>query len=303
MKKACVIMSSYNGAQFIKEQIDSILSQVGIDLHIYIRDDGSSDNTCDIIEQYGNEKITLEKGKNMGAKDSFLYALEKAPNADYYAFSDQDDVWEKDKLIKAIELLEKVDITAPSLYCGSVCLVDKNLKPINTVKRKHCAFRIRAAFLHGAISSTAGCVMVFNKKLKDLISIYHPVSFIMHDYWIKQVCLAVGGAVIMDSKPYIKYRQHGNNSVGGKKGLLESIQRRIRFNLKIEKNCRSKMFAEILQTYGKLMPEDNRERCRIVCEYKQSFKNKVRLLKFSDFWKGQMAKKLERLILVAMNLY
>lgn len=102
-KSVQVVMSTYNGEKYLKEQIDSILSQEGVDVRLYIRDDGSSDRTTDILASYQEHKnVKIEKGNNLGFAKSFLTALDECDEADYYAFSDQDDVWEKDKLSTAI---------------------------------------------------------------------------------------------------------------------------------------------------------------------------------------------------------
>lgn len=103
-KSVQVVMSTYNGEKYLKEQIDSILSQEGVDVRLYIRDDGSSDRTTDILASYQEHKnVKIEKGNNLGFAKSFLTALDECDEADYYAFSDQDDVWEKDKLSTAIQ--------------------------------------------------------------------------------------------------------------------------------------------------------------------------------------------------------
>lgn len=95
-KSVQVVMSTYNGEKYLKEQIDSILSQEGVDVRLYIRDDGSSDRTTDILASYQEHKnVKIEKGNNLGFAKSFLTALDECDEADYYAFSDQDDVWEK----------------------------------------------------------------------------------------------------------------------------------------------------------------------------------------------------------------
>lgn len=102
-KSVQVVMSTYNGEKYLKEQIDSILSQEGVDVRLYIRDDGSSDRTTDILASYQEHKnVKIEKGNNLGFAKSFLTALDECDEADYYAFSDQDDVWEKDKLSTAM---------------------------------------------------------------------------------------------------------------------------------------------------------------------------------------------------------
>lgn len=120
-KSVQVVMSTYNGEKYLKEQIDSILSQEGVDVRLYIRDDGSSDRTTDILASYQEHKnVKIEKGNNLGFAKSFLTALDECDEADYYAFSDQDDVWEKDKLSTAIEILEEESQSTPLLYCSAL---------------------------------------------------------------------------------------------------------------------------------------------------------------------------------------
>lgn len=112
--------------------IDSILSQEGVDVRLYIRDDGSSDRTTDILASYQEHKnVKIEKGNNLGFAKSFLTALDECDEADYYAFSDQDDVWEKDKLSTAIEILEEESQSTPLLYCSALQRVDENLNPLH----------------------------------------------------------------------------------------------------------------------------------------------------------------------------
>ena len=121
--KCVVLMASYNGIPFISEQIDSILSQAEVDVRLFVRDDGSSDGTRDLLQRYADEgSLTLLTGENLGPALGFLTLLRNAPEADYYAFSDQDDIWDSDKLITAIKQLKKQENLA--LYHCNSRLVD-----------------------------------------------------------------------------------------------------------------------------------------------------------------------------------
>lgn len=103
-----VLMSTYNGAKYIREQIDSILNQKDVNVELLIRDDGSSDNTAEICKEYQkkNTNIRFYQGENIGVGKSFMELLKKAPEADYYSFSDQDDVWLEDKLSRAVKMIK-----------------------------------------------------------------------------------------------------------------------------------------------------------------------------------------------------
>ena len=298
----CVVMSTYNGEKYLKAQLESIVNQIQVRLVIYIRDDGSSDNTKEIIQEFeARNNIILECGENVGVKTSFLMALQKAPIADYYAFSDQDDVWDKDKLITAIELLQsKESCNVPILYCGRTRLVNSDLTFIQEGRR----FREKPfKFLCGEVQAAAGCTMVFTRNLKVEIERYFPVVYPMHDSWVSNLCLALGGNIIYDNNCYINYRQHNNNAVGGSKNLISSIKRRIVFYKTMGANYHIKMYQEIMDAYEMQMPKENITRCKMVCSYHDSVKAKIGLLTDKCFWHGRIKGKIETLILILLNQY
>ena len=116
-KKVKVLLSTYNGAEFLQEQMNSILQQTHGDVDIVVRDDGSTDRTISILEAYEKAgQITLHKGQNLGFALSFFELLKVAGEADYYAFADQDDIWLDYKMAYAVKKLEKEDPQMPTLY-------------------------------------------------------------------------------------------------------------------------------------------------------------------------------------------
>ena len=125
-----VLMSTYNGKKFIREQIESILNQKGdylIDL--WVRDDGSTDGTQEILEEYASQKkLKMYKGYNLGPALSFLDLLKQCWDYDYYAFSDQDDYWNSDKIKIGVNSLK--EMSGLQLYFANAELVDSNLRPI-----------------------------------------------------------------------------------------------------------------------------------------------------------------------------
>ena len=128
MYKVAVLLSTYNGSKYIKEQIDSILSQEGVNIDIYIRDDGSTDETVNIIYEYKSNNIFLTEGKNIGVGNSFMELLYSVPEIyDYYAFADQDDIWSEKKTRIAIEVLQK---NKKHLYASNQELIDKSGKSL-----------------------------------------------------------------------------------------------------------------------------------------------------------------------------
>lgn len=214
MYKIVVLMSTYNGEKYLEEQIESIINQT-IKAKIIVRDDGSKDKTQMILDKY-KKRGYLEwyQGKNIGFMRSFLTLIKKAPVAEYYAFADQDDYWEKNKLEEAIKKLEKEKKAC--LYCSNLALVDENLNkiPYNYNNKKvNISFE---SILWRNIS--AGCTMVFNNNLRKYIDMYEPKNIKYHDWWICLLAISLG-KVIYDKNSYIKYRQHSSNVIGCKNNI------------------------------------------------------------------------------------
>lgn len=216
-KSVQVVMSTYNGEKYLKEQIDSILSQEGVYVRLYIRDDGSSDRTTDILASYQeHENVKIEKGNNLGFAKSFLTALDECDEADYYAFSDQDDVWEKDKLSTAIEILEEESQSTPLLYCSALQRVDENLNPLHVQSYHGLRINLPSMLTRGRL---AGCTFVFNNTLRNLVKNSSQIEMhASHDSWVLLACLACGGNVFFDKKPHILFRRYNTNTSidGGK---------------------------------------------------------------------------------------
>ena len=144
-------MSCFNGKKYVQEQINSILEQIDVEITLLIRDDGSKDKTIEILkynaDMYKNVKLKL--GNNIGFKRSFYETLvNEAGEYDYYAFADQDDVWDKDKLITAINLLEKKN-TEISLYASSLRVVNEVSTPRAPPGRTH----LRSSRTHRSLKS------------------------------------------------------------------------------------------------------------------------------------------------------
>lgn len=129
--KIHILLSTYNGEKYLKAQLDSIFEQTYKNFVLFIRDDGSSDHTVEIIQNYRKQndfiasRIRFVKGKNVGWQRSFWLLLEQSKGAKYYAFCDQDDVWLPQKLEAAIDMLEKRTILA-YIYYANYSYCEKN---------------------------------------------------------------------------------------------------------------------------------------------------------------------------------
>lgn len=288
MKKILILLSTYNGEKYIKEQIDSLWGQKGVDVTILVRDDGSEDGTVSILKDYGRktEKIKLLRGDNCGSCNSFFKLMQESlkyiGSYDYYAFCDQDDVWLEDKLLSAVTVLEHYEgIACPKLYMGAYQMVDKSLNLINTPIRtpKHT---LPAAF---ASNCATGCTMVFNAELLAAVAReYNARDVLMHDYWTYLVCLVRGGYVYYDSSPYILYRQHGDNVIGG--GSTPFVKRwllRFKKLFKSADNFKSRLASKLLQDQESVLCNGNREFLERMSTPNR-LSSKIYLIKCKDFW-------------------
>ena len=209
------LLSSYNGARYIEEQIESILNQIDIDIHIVIRDDGSTDNTQTLISaKYGNnKKITIIKGQNLGFKKSFSelvrYAYEKRNFYDFFAFADQDDIWYRDKTINSCRILANYDDSMPNLCTTNSMMIDS--KGTNLV-----LFRLSdpnyTKYNFFFTTNFQGCSMTFNKKAIELYNCFPPENE-CHDQWMFYMCALLGHICHIHS-PQFSYRIHNNNAIG-----------------------------------------------------------------------------------------
>lgn len=276
------MMSTYNGGDYLKMQLQSLYEQSGCESAILVRDDGSGDCTLDILEEARQQgKLSWYGGDNLRPARSFWNLVQTAPKSEYYAFCDQDDVWYKDKLSVAIEKIKDYD-DVPCMYCSAYQMTDRELNPIPTP-----LLDIRLTFHDSLLRNIAtGCTMVFNDALMRLLKSYSPEFLHIHDDWVYKVCMAVGGKVIYDTEPHIYYRQHGNNSIGGiEPSFLDTWMTRIRKFFSAPVRRRYKICNELKKGYYDIMPEDNRLLIDKVCTYLTT-KNNFFLAFDRRFYKG-----------------
>ena len=225
--KVAVLMSTYNGEKYIRKQLDSILAQKGVEVSLYIRDDGSKDNTPAILEEYSQKynNVNWYKGdKNLGACGSFFELMAQKRDVDYYSLSDQDDVWDDDKIISAIEFMKNAPDDKPVLYYSNLRIVDQNEVFLRNSHSSPMLPGARYSYLSDVF--VTGCTAVYNQSLASIIAEIKPKDFSMHDTWIYMVA-SMFGTTLYDFKPHMNYRQHGNNVIGTRKKKIsfESLRR------------------------------------------------------------------------------
>lgn len=224
-----ILMSTYNGEKYLREQIESFFSQTFKDWKLFIRDDGSKDNTQSIISEFARkypEQIFLidSAPADKGVGESFMHLL-RVVDAEYYMFSDQDDVWMPQKIEHTFNKLmalekqhgngipigvftdlcvtdEKLNVLMPSLWRGD----NRNPELIRDFyiqwTNRHCIY---------------GCTLMLNRAVKSVVFPYHQALGLIHDVWIEYILIHEGVYDYID-EPTIFYRQHGDNAIGANFG-------------------------------------------------------------------------------------
>jgi len=256
--KVQVLLSTYNGEKYLEEQLNSLLAQDYPNVEILIRDDGSSDDTLAILEKYAGHypNVKVIYGKNLGVIQSFFELLRLSlPEAEYIAFCDQDDVWEKDKISRAVRFLEQYSADVPLLYCSRVTLVDENL---SIIRRSQIPKR-GPSFENALVQDIAtGCTIVINRISRELLMKEIPKIALMHDWWMYLVVSAFGN-VVYDVEPRILYRQHSSNVTGYKKNTIARWLAIIQIFLKRGRLCLvTEQANEFRRIYGSLLPEEKK---------------------------------------------
>ena len=276
-----VLMSTYNGEKYIREQIDSILAQEGCSITLLVRDDGSTDSTVSILETYKAEgKLDWYTGRNLGPAKSFLDLLMHSGTADYYAFSDQDDIWDPDKLAIAADCLQ--DIPGPAFYCSNSRLVDGNGEYLGRLCDKRAVPEVRhlkslLTSLCG-VGGVVGCTMVMNHPLVQTVrNCGVPSNVIMHDVLMRQICHCIGGTILFDGRPHMGYRQHGANVIGVRLDFAGKIRSRLEYAFRKKKVMVEDTMAEILALYGEELPPENLPEIWRVANYRKSIFTRLSL--------------------------
>lgn len=223
-KKVAVILSTYNGERFVREQLDSILNQTYKNIEIVVRDDGSSDSTVNIIKEYkkNNKNITLYERENVGFVKSFFELL-KLANADYYSYADQDDIWIENKIELAVQELNKLDDSKPNMVFGNSDYYDENMKFIGKGDRNKKYSFLKALFA----CCGQGMTMTVNKKTRDMIIENNPKSCFFHDWWTYLLCIGLGN-VAYNNVTTVKYRRRKENATSEGQGYIRLLMWRIK---------------------------------------------------------------------------
>lgn len=283
MKSVLVLLSSYCGIEYIEEQLDSIYFQNGVKVGVLIRDDGSKDNTLELLEAYKtkHKEFILEiiQGDNIGSTASFSalikYAYDKyAYSYDYFSFADQDDYWEINKLYEAIMKMEGLDDNEANTYCSNTKIVDSKLRNIEGIRHKKVEISKARAL---ARNIATGCTMVFNRRALELYATRCPQYIKIHDHALFLICSFLG-SVIFDEKSYILYRQHGNNQIGGTDSLSNRNKDRLKHKGNLSQHYLERTAQSFLNAFEEFLSKEDIALIKIMADYRKSFINRLKLL-------------------------
>ena len=226
--KVAVLMCTMQGQRFLAEQLNSIALQSHPRWAIWASDDGSGDHTQAILRYYqahwGRDRISIHDGPAEGSTANFLSLTCRADiDADHFAYADQDDVWESDKLERAVEWLSSVPADVPALYGSRTLLVDARNQHIGYSP----LFTKAPSFRNALVQSIAGGnTMVFNRAARELLRrAGEDAGAVTHDWWAYMLVSACGGRVHYDPYPTVRYRQHERNQFGSNRSLRAQLDR------------------------------------------------------------------------------
>ena len=226
--KVAILMCTYQGASFLAEQLHSFERQTHRNWALYVSDDGSHDGTLDQLQSFGAqlgvERFRLFDGPCRGFVANFLSLTSRTDiAADFYAWSDQDDIWKDDKLQRALAWLQTIPSHIPALYCGRTELILES----GTRCGYSPLFSFPAHFCNALVQNIGGGnTMVFNQAARGLLQEAGDSLLVpSHDWWAYQLISGAGGAVHYDPEPMVLYRQHDSNLVGTNSNFSARIQR------------------------------------------------------------------------------
>ena len=220
MEKIDVLMATYNGEKYVREQIDSILNQTYQNIELYISDDGSTDTTKQILNEYEKQDSRVHvfhQEKNLGYISNFGFLMQQV-QSEYYMFADQDDVWLKDKIEHTFQKMKE---KGADLVYTDLRVVDQDLHELYPsfwdylkIRKKVEYDDLRSEYLYNCVT---GCTILTKKKFIDqILPLPTKSEYMPHDYWVSLVVALHGKIAHLDEKT-ILYRQHGNNLIGSEK--------------------------------------------------------------------------------------
>jgi len=224
--RVAILLGTKNGERFLAEQLSSLAWQTHRNWHLEVSDDASTDATLEVLTQFQKrypKNVTIRRGPCRGIAANFLSLVTDASiRADYYAYCDQDDVWEPNKLTQAIEWIMSRNPAVPALHCGRTRLIDGSGAEIGLSP----LFKFPPGFRNALVQNIAGGnTMVFNHAARKRLLLGGVPDVALHDWWTYLVVAGYGGDLRYEPFPSVRYRRHKGNSVGPPMGVRDAPKR------------------------------------------------------------------------------
>ncbi len=297
-----VLLSTYNGARYLRPLLDSVLAQDVPGLSVLVRDDGSVDETVALLDACAatHPAVRVLRGENIGFARSFMRLLEVSSSAaQYVAFCDQDDVWQPGKLARAVNGLSHCPPDVPALYCSLLTVVDESLNPLgwSPIPKKELSFR--NALVENRI---AGCTMLMNQAVRRILLRAIPENLVAHDWWTYLIVSAFG-TVCFDRESRVLYRQHASNVVGIRLGSIRRLYFKIRRYWRIgAAQPVVRQAEELNRLYGPSLSDEHRRILgRFLGGSRKWFWGRVRYACFCDVYRQSAFDTLVLKALISLN--
>lgn len=268
----CIILAHFNGEKFIEEQVQSIIDQDHEHWHLFILDDKSKPESVSVLKKIRKKyqsRVTLGFNQNnIGyAQNFFAGMIQYSDKFDYCAFCDQDDIWNSDKLSRALKKLASGPVNKPKIYCSRTELVSEDAL---TSFGHSPLFKRSPSFGNALVQSIAGGnTMVLNRAAKDLVrDLSKGKNFVSHDWWCYQLITGCGGLVIYDAESSLKYRQHSDNCIGSNKSFWSRV-RRVYMLLEGQSKRWNDMNIDSLMCLKDALTQENKTRLEMFAKNRQ----------------------------------
>ncbi|MEH6585330.1 MAG: glycosyltransferase family 2 protein [Halioglobus sp.] len=260
--EVAVLLCTYNGNRFLSSQLESLLNQAAVSVSLTASDDGSTDNTVQILRdcsRHNRQIIDLRQGPRAGAAQNFLSLIcDKNISANYFAYADQDDIWDEDKLSRAVSALAECHPNRPALYCART----RSLSASGEISGCSPLFCRSPSFANALVHNIGGGnTMVMNRASRELLCRGGNVDVVSHDWWTYLLVSGAGGTVIYDPEPCLDYRQHSANQIGANTGIKRRASRYLEALNGRNRDWNSRNISALEQNAALLTP-DNQQRLR-----------------------------------------
>lgn len=301
--KVAILLCTYNGSRFLADQLESFVRQTHKNWIIYASDDGSTDDTLAILNDYqqllGKERLILLNGPRQGFAKNFLSLIKNSSiTADFFAFSDQDDIWFEDKLERSVANVPSSQNT-PSLYCSRTRLVTAE----KMVLGYSPLFSAKPAFANALVQSIAGAnTMLINRAARELLAkTPENAAIVAHDWLTYLIVSGCNGTVLYDPDPTLDYRQHNENLIGANTGMRDQFVR-------LAKMCTGRYREwntnnlQILNTFeSKLTPQNQRTMAQFSQARRSTFFPRLYLIKKSGIFRQTLRGNISLFIAACLN--